>query len=117
MSQSNSCPECGKSLLLTEKDCTCGWSQKQQPVPAYSDYRCRYQLDARRCPLPGTISSSPYGIGSWYCAGHWYYLTNPSKSEAILTDAEKNYHDILQRRHESRKFISKANLNEKKKYL
>lgn len=92
------CPECDKTLSAKAKRCSCGWRKAEVVTPSTPrDYRCEYTVNQRRCPLPGTICPYPYGSGPWYCTGHWR-VNDPQLGEAILIDAEKNYHQIMEDR-------------------
>lgn len=101
MTKSRACPECG-TPLRKPKRCSCGWFLVEQFLKPQSDHRCEYQISGRRCPLPGTICSSPYANGPWYCSEHSRVLDDPQLGEAILRDAEKNYHEILRSRQDWR---------------
>lgn len=95
------CPECKQIIDKTARVCFCGWKQPQPVVKA--DHGCKYSLMERRCPLPGTVSPYPYGNGPWYCSGHLHTLDDHKKAEAVLIDAEKNYHKILEDRRDWRR--------------
>ncbi len=99
MKRTDQCPECG-SVLSHKSYCTCGWFISGKPTPtAIVDYRCVYKALGRRCVLPGTICTSPYGKSSpWYCSGHWQSLDDPELGEAILLEGEKNFEKMLQER-------------------
>jgi|GEM_PF-2339427 len=90
------CPECGKTISAKTKRCSCGWRKAEPAITGPRDYRCEYVINQRRCPLPGTVCPYPYGNGPWYCGGHWSTLSDPQLGEAVLIDAEKNYHQILE---------------------
>jgi hypothetical protein len=68
----NECPDCGKSLVIRAKGCSCGWVKIEQKKPIIKDYQCQYGIENQRCPLPGTICPSPYSDSPWYCATHWH---------------------------------------------
>jgi len=101
MTNNNACPECGKIYSTKFKKCNCGWSDPDRE--AVSDYGCQYRVNARRCPLPGSMSTSLYGLGTWYCSDHWFSLGNSQLGEAILLNAEKNYQTIIQNRRDWRR--------------
>jgi hypothetical protein len=88
-----SCPDCYKPLSAKAIRCTCGW--RHQTIPPPREYRCHYENNHKRCPLPGTICPNPYGNSPWYCSGHWSSRGDPKLSELVLQNAEKNYQAIL----------------------
>jgi hypothetical protein len=91
----SSCPECGTPLGERAKRCSCGWFQIERKDPARTDHRCQYVIGKRRCPLPGSKSPSVNG-SLWYCRGHCRALNDSKLGEAVLLDAEENYHQILE---------------------
>ena len=89
------CQECYKPLSAKATRCTCGWRDKKiLSIPA-RDYRCQYENNHKRCPLPGTICPNPYSNTPWYCAGHWSCIGDSKLSELVLRNAEKHYQAIL----------------------
>ncbi len=103
MSQTNSCPECGKTLYERTKRCSCGWTKPAIKTIQEVDFRCQYQSWGKRCPLPGTTCPYPYAKDPWYCADHSRALSDPQKGEAILKENEKNFHKILADRQDWRR--------------
>jgi hypothetical protein len=93
------CPECKQLLIKSAINCFCGWLSSQ----VKTDHRCQYSIAQRRCPLPGTLCSYPYGHGTWYCQGHLQAFSDPKSAEAVLIDAEKNYQQILENRRDWRR--------------
>ncbi len=77
------CPQCKKATSIS--------SSKTSTKTTLDPTRCRFELNGRRCPLPGTMSPSPYAKENWYCNGHWLALGDSKISEAILRDAEARY--------------------------
>jgi hypothetical protein len=92
--------ECKYLLPNDVTECICGWKTRKAIV--ITDHRCQYQSSGRCCPLPGTMCHHPYG-NTWYCSGHWQTLGDPQLGEAVLQDAEKNYHAILEVRRDWRR--------------
>lgn len=82
------CPDCGKSILLQAKRCSCGWAKAEQKKPITPDYRCQYAIANQRCLLDGTICPYPYSNGPWYCREHWNALNDPKLEKAALIHAE-----------------------------
>ncbi len=68
----NHCPDCGKSLGMRAKRCSCGWVKVEQKKPVIPDYRCQYVIENERCAKQGTICPAPYSDGPWYCTAHWH---------------------------------------------
>lgn len=90
-----SCPECGKILSAHARVCRCGWKLFVKLEAPSVDKRCAYQVNDRRCPLPGTVCHRPYSKeGPWYCSEH-ARCDDPKLGEAVLRHAEENYHAIL----------------------
>lgn len=90
----NNCPDCGKSISVKAKRCSCGWVSIQQQKTVTSDYQCQYAIANRRCPQYGTICPHPYGNGPWYCREHWLTLNTPKLAEAALVRSEVSYQKI-----------------------
>lgn len=98
MKKVNACPECENLLSVKAKRCVCGWVLIEKIKPLNADHRCQYVILGRRCPLPGGICPFPYSKeGPWYCSGHWRVFDDPRRGEAVLMDAEKNFHEIMER--------------------
>jgi hypothetical protein len=95
MTSRNSCPECGNTLSVRTKRCTCGWRKTEQQEAPRADHRCRYMVGERRCLLPGTISPNTHGSVTWYCRRHYHTLDDPRLGEAELRYIEENYQQIL----------------------
>lgn len=98
----NTCPDCGKSILMKAKRCSCGWSKVEQKFTA-PDYRCQYAIANRRCPVQGIICPYPYGNGPWYCREHWHTLNEPRLAEAALIHAEMNDQKIKELKNDNPK--------------
>lgn len=95
----NQCPECSKSLSIKKIGCSCGWSKPSAKVEIFKrDPRCEYQSYGVRCPLPGTVSPSPYRNDQRYCSGHRCERDNPSKSEELLRYNIDHYAEIMEKR-------------------
>lgn len=62
-----------------------------------NDDRCSYREYGKRCPLPGTISSSVRKGGAWYCFAH-SINTNGKSAHEILLFNEKNFDLIIHSR-------------------
>ncbi len=101
MSSLHICPECGKWFEEKKQRCTCGWQRQPSRTTPCVDHRCQYQSNGHRCPLPGTMSPHPYG-STRYCSGHWQCIGDPRLGDAVLLDAEKNYHALLEKRRDWR---------------
>jgi hypothetical protein len=103
MTKNSSCPECGDSLSSYARRCPCGWFKAGQAIQEPSDHRCKYTLGTRRCPLPGTICSSPYAGSPWCCSEHWRTWDDPVRGKEALLNAEENYQQILEQKRDWRK--------------
>lgn len=94
--KSTNCPDCGKSLR-TRGRCACGWRIDTEDE-AVTDDRCHYQFQGKRCPLPGTFSSSLYGKNvTWNCIYHSQHSSvNASQKDNCLNDI--NYDEYMKKR-------------------
>lgn len=62
--------------------------------PVLDTERCAYSEYGKRCPLPGSVSTSVREGGVWYCSGHSLYNYG-KEAHDILIYNEKNYHSII----------------------
>lgn len=62
--------------------------------PVMDKDRCAYSEYGKRCPLPGSVSTSVREGGIWYCSGHSLYHFG-KEAHDILIYNENNYHSII----------------------
>lgn len=99
----NHCVECGNTLSIKAKSCSCGWRRHEESAKKVVDHGCHFRAFNRRCPLYGGIS--PDRQGDWYCSEHWRCLGDPKKGEAVLIEVENNYQKYLECRSEWRRSL------------
>lgn len=122
MSSGERCKECRQWVPATELKCLCGWKPARvtASVSVVVDHCCKYQARGRRCTLPGSMSPSTHGSGTWYCQGHYLSLGDPKKGEEWLDYVEKHYAEIMEARRDWRStlhtqfktLITRSNSNE-----
>lgn len=88
------CGDCGD--LMTEAVClSCGWSKPQHAASKQEHdpdrHRCAWEIDGRRCPLPGSRSASRGGSGKFFC---WLHMpegvpVGPPVGRRILDDLDR----------------------------
>lgn len=88
MNKMKSCPDCSKSLKISENRCTCGWSESDNPAQSATDHRCQFRDLGKRCEELGMMSHS--SKGQWYCKEHYHQMRNNRLRDAENRDIQKN---------------------------
>lgn len=113
--KNNACPDCGKTLNNRNK-CRCGWFEETKDEVVF-DNRCHYQINGKRCCLPGTMSSLIQGRTiSWYCFQHWQPRNDISYRDSFDSFDNEKAKKILETRSEWRHHLFPEELCIKKNY-